>query len=45
MECAKCKGKMLTAKLSGDIYGIGLELTNKKRKFLKQYIKVQFHVL
>ena len=30
MECAKCKGKMITAKLSGDTYGIGLELTNKK---------------
>ena len=31
MECIKCKGKMINAKLSGDMYGIGLSLTNKKK--------------
>lgn len=31
MECIKCKGKMINAKIVGDIYGVGLSLTNKKK--------------
>ncbi len=35
MECMKCKGRMITAKLGGDIYGTGLYLTNKKKGILE----------
>ena len=31
----KCKGKMITANLGGDIYGTGLYLTNKKKGLLE----------
>jgi len=35
MECMKCKGRMITAKLVGDIYGTGLYVTNKKKGMLE----------
>ena len=31
MECIKCKGKMINAKISGDVSGMGVYLTNKKK--------------
>lgn len=35
MECLKCKTTMFDAQIKGDLYGLGLYLTNKKKGLLE----------
>lgn len=35
MECLRCKGEMITAKLRGDMVGSEVLLTNKKKGILE----------
>ncbi len=33
MECFKCKGKMIAAKLNGDMFGSPMYLSNREKGF------------